>query len=73
MEIERFQEASTGPYPESRLIQPTPTEHHGRVVNTPALYSGDPGFKSQSRRPAMLIEIFRGFIQSLQTIPGRVS
>jgi hypothetical protein len=34
------------------------TKCRGRVVNTPASYSGCPGFKSQPRRPATLIEGF---------------
>jgi hypothetical protein len=38
------------------------TESRGCVVNTPASFSGDPGFKSQ---PAILTEGFCGFSQSL--------
>jgi hypothetical protein len=34
------------------------TERRGRVVNSPASYSGGPGFKSRSRQPAILIEVF---------------
>jgi hypothetical protein len=45
--------------------------HHAHswisVVNTPASYSVSPGFKSLPRRLAILIEVFRGFPQSLQT------
>jgi hypothetical protein len=41
------------------------TERRSRVVNTPASYSRDPGFKSLLRRPAILIEVVRGFPQSL--------
>jgi hypothetical protein len=37
------------------------TERHGRMANTPASYSGGPGFKSLPRQPAILIEVFRGF------------
>jgi hypothetical protein len=33
---------------------------------TPTSYSGGPGFDSRLRRPAILIEVFRGFPQSLQ-------
>jgi hypothetical protein len=47
------------------FIQP---ERRGRVVSTPALYSGGPGFESRPRRPAVLIEGFCGFLQSLQAI-----
>jgi hypothetical protein len=42
------------------------------VVSTPTSYSGGPGFDSRPRRPAILIEIFRGFSQSLQENTGRV-
>jgi hypothetical protein len=42
------------------------TKRRGRVVNTPTSYSGGPGFDYRSRRPAILIEVFRGFPQSLQ-------
>jgi hypothetical protein len=38
----------------------------------PASYSGGPGFKSLPRWPAILIEVFRGFPQSLQVIAGIV-
>jgi hypothetical protein len=41
------------------------TERRGRVVNTPASYSSGPVFDSRSRRQAILIEVFRGFPQSL--------
>jgi hypothetical protein len=37
------------------------------VDNTPASYSGGPGFDS---RPAILIEAFRGFMQSIQANAG---
>jgi hypothetical protein len=37
------------------------TACRGRVVNTPASYSGGPGFKISARRPAILAEVFRGF------------
>jgi hypothetical protein len=37
------------------------TEHRGRVVNTPASYSRCPRFKSWPRRPAILIDVYRGF------------
>jgi hypothetical protein len=42
------------------------TERRGWVVNTPASYSEGPSFKIRPRRLAMLIEVFRGFTQSLQ-------
>jgi hypothetical protein len=42
------------------------TERRGRVVNTPASYLEGPGFKSLPRRPATLIEVFRGFSLSFQ-------
>jgi hypothetical protein len=42
------------------------TERRGRVVNTPASYLGGPGVKSRPKRPAILIEVFRGFPQFLQ-------
>jgi hypothetical protein len=47
-------------------------ERSDPVINTPASYSGDPGFKSRSRRPAILIEVFRCFPQSLQAHSGTV-
>jgi hypothetical protein len=47
-------------------------ERRGRVVNTPASYSGGPRFKSQPRLPVMLIEFFCGFPQSLHAISGMV-
>jgi hypothetical protein len=42
------------------------TERCGRVVNTPTYYSGGPGFYSRPWRPAVMIEVFSGFPQSLQ-------
>jgi hypothetical protein len=39
----------------------TANERHGKVVTTPASYSGGPGFKSRAWRPEILIEGFRGF------------
>jgi hypothetical protein len=55
------------------VVSPVPrTERHGRVVNTPTSYSGGPGLESRPRRPAILIEGFRGFPQSLQDIVGIV-
>jgi hypothetical protein len=48
------------------------TERRGRVVSTPASYSGDPGFKYRPRRPATLTEVFRCFPQSLQANVGIV-
>jgi hypothetical protein len=51
--------------------QKFPTEHRGRVVNTPS-YSGCPGFDSRSRQPPILIDDFRGFPQSLQANAGIV-
>jgi hypothetical protein len=41
------------------------TERRGRVVNTPVIYSGCPVFKSRPQPLAILIEVFRGFAQSL--------
>jgi hypothetical protein len=38
------------------------TGHRGREVNTPASYSVGPGFKSRPRKPAMVIEVFHGFL-----------
>jgi hypothetical protein len=34
------------------------TDHHGRVVNTPASYSGDPGFQSWPGDRLSLLRIF---------------
>jgi hypothetical protein len=51
---------------EKKALPPEETECRGRVVNTPALYSGGPGFKSWPQQPAILIEVVRGFSQSLQ-------
>jgi hypothetical protein len=48
------------------------TERRDQVVNTPASYLRGPGFDSVARRPAILIEIFRGFSQSLQENAGLV-
>jgi hypothetical protein len=42
------------------------TECCGQVVNTPASYSGGTALKSRPQRPAILIEDFCGFPQSLQ-------
>jgi hypothetical protein len=55
-----------------RIIACEFTERHGRVVNTPTSYSGGPGFKTQSRLPAILIEVFLGFTQPLQSNSGIV-
>jgi hypothetical protein len=44
------------------------TERRGRVVDIPAPYSGGLRFKSRTRQQAILIEVFRGFPQSLQAI-----
>jgi hypothetical protein len=54
------------------------TEHRGRVVNTPASYSGGPEFKSRPQWPAILIKGFRGFPQSikesrLQSVENKLS
>jgi hypothetical protein len=46
------------------------TECRGRVVETPASYSGGPGFKSRPRRPAIVIHVFRGFPDFLQANAG---
>jgi hypothetical protein len=46
------------------------TERRGRVVNTSTSYSGVPVLNSRHRRPAILIEAFRGFPQSLQATAG---
>jgi hypothetical protein len=48
------------------------TEGSGRVVNTPASFSGGPGLKSRTRRPVSLTEVFLGFPQSLQANAGIV-
>jgi hypothetical protein len=50
----------------------TITECHGQVSNSPALDSGGPGFDSRPRRPAILIEVFYAFPQSLQAYDGIV-
>jgi hypothetical protein len=42
------------------------TERRGRVLNIPASYSGGAGFDSRPQPPAILIDIFRSFPQSLQ-------
>jgi hypothetical protein len=44
------------------------TERSGWVVNTPTSYSGGPGFDSQCRRPAILIEVFQVFPSSSRQI-----
>jgi hypothetical protein len=49
------------------------TELRGRVVNTPASYSGGTGYKCRPGRPAILIGGFRGFSQFLQANAGIVS
>jgi hypothetical protein len=46
------------------------TERRCRVANTSALYSECPGFKNSA--PALLLEDFRGFPQSLQANIGIV-
>jgi hypothetical protein len=48
----------------------TVIERRGRVVTTPALYSGGPGFEIWPPRPDILIEGFRGFPQPLQANDG---
>jgi hypothetical protein len=40
-------------------------ERRGRVVNTRS-YLGGPGFDYRPQRPAVLIEVFRSSLQSLQ-------
>jgi hypothetical protein len=45
-------------------------ERRGRVAVTPASYSRGPGFKYRPRRPAILVEVFRGSPQSLQANAG---
>jgi hypothetical protein len=47
-------------------------ECRGRVVNTPTSYLGGSGFDSRSQRPAVVIEVFRGFPQSLKANVGIV-
>jgi hypothetical protein len=47
-------------------------ERRGRVVKTPTSHSWSPGFYYWPRRPAILIEGFRGFPQSLQGNSGIV-
>jgi hypothetical protein len=54
------------------LVHIAPTERRGTVINTPVSYSGGPGFNSRPRRPALLIEDFCGFLQSLQANFGIV-
>jgi hypothetical protein len=49
------------------------TERRGRVFNNPASYSEGPEFKSWPRLPAILIEVFRDFPQSLQVNAGIVN
>jgi hypothetical protein len=46
------------------------TQSHGRVVKTPTSYSEFPRLDSLPRRPAILIEVSRGFRQSLQENSG---
>jgi hypothetical protein len=41
-------------------------ERRVRVVNTPASYYGNFGFQCRPQRPAILIDVFRVFSQSLQ-------
>jgi hypothetical protein len=41
------------------------TEHCSRAVNTPASYSGGPGFKSRPGDRLSWLEVFRGFPQFL--------
>jgi hypothetical protein len=48
------------------------TERCGRVANTPTSYSQEPGFDSRPRRQPIMIEVFRGFAQSLQGSAERV-
>jgi hypothetical protein len=50
----------------------TSMECLGRVVKAPTSYSGGPGFDSRPARAAILIEVFRGFPQSLQANAGIV-
>jgi hypothetical protein len=46
------------------------TESRGRVVNIPASCSGGPRFDFRPRRPAILIEVFRGVPQLLRRMQG---
>jgi hypothetical protein len=46
------------------------TKHRGQVANTPASYSGDPGFISHPRRPAIQIEVFVVFLSPSRRMPG---
>jgi hypothetical protein len=48
------------------------TERHGRVVNTPASYSGGPRVQISTRRPAIVTEAFRGSYQYLLANAGTV-
>jgi hypothetical protein len=48
------------------------TEHRDRVFNTAASYSGGAGFKPRSRKPFILIEVYRGFPQSVEANAGIV-
>jgi hypothetical protein len=48
------------------------TERCGRAVNTPASYSGGPGFKSWPWQLGILIEVFPCFPQSFQVNVGIV-
>jgi hypothetical protein len=48
------------------------TEHRCRIRNIPASYAGGLGFKSRSRQPAILVEVFRSFPQSLEANAGIV-
>jgi hypothetical protein len=47
-------------------------ERRVRVVNTNTSYSGGPGFDCRPRRPAILIEVLRGFPLSLRANAGIV-
>jgi hypothetical protein len=46
------------------------TERRGRVVNTPASYSGRPGFESRLQRTAILIEVFVVFLSHIRRMSG---
>jgi hypothetical protein len=59
-------------YSASNPVLPTKCNILHNGINTPPLYSGGPDFESRPRRPAMLIEVFRGFSQSLQASAGIV-
>jgi hypothetical protein len=48
------------------------SESRVQQFKTPTSYSGDPRFKSQPRRQAMLIEVFHVFPRSLQANSGIV-